>query len=77
MKRMDQNKFEQAAAILSPPTPGKTMEDMSMVKTPKGVQRYSAEYWKALHLQRTEQVSRKTNEGYSLESVPGLLPTRK
>ena len=54
MKWMDQNKFEQAAAILPPPTPGKTMEDMPMVKTPKGVQRYSAEYWKALYLQRTE-----------------------
>ena len=78
MKWMDQNnKFEQAAAILSPPKPNKTTEDMPVVKTPEGVRRYNAEHWKALYLQRMEQVFRKTNEGYTLESVPGLLPYKK
>jgi len=44
VKWMDQNKFEQAAAILSPSTPTKTTEEIPIVKTPGGVRRNSAEY---------------------------------
>ena len=39
VKWMDQNKFDHTAAILSPPTPSKTKEDMPMAKTPEGVQK--------------------------------------
>ena len=44
LKWMDQNKLEQTAAILSPPTPIKTTGDIPIVKTPEGVQRNIAEY---------------------------------
>ena len=74
---MDKSKFEQAAAILSPPTPTKTLDALPKVKTPEGVRRYSAKNWKALYLQRTEQVHASREEDFQLETVPGLLPFKK
>ena len=74
---MDQSKFEQAEAILSPPTPTKTFDSLPQVKTPEGVRRYSAKYWESLYLQRTEQVQACAEEDFQLETVPGLLPFKK
>ena len=74
---MDQSKFEQAAAILSPPTPTKTTGTVPPVNSPDGVRRRSAEYWKNLYEQRTEQLETSTSESYELENVPGLLPFKK
>ena len=73
IKWMDQDKFEQAEAILSPPTPTKTLGPEFEVNSPEGVRRHSAAYWRSLYLQRTEQVPAK--ETY--ENVPGLLPYKK
>ena len=53
---MDQHKFEQAEVILSPPTPNKTTGAVPEVISPEGVRRTSAEYWKNLYKQRTEQL---------------------
>ena len=75
IKWMDQDKFEQAEAILNPPTPTKTLGPEFAVNSPEGVRRHSAAYWRSLYLQRTEQVSAK--ETYELENVPGLLPYKK
>ena len=75
IKWMDQDKFEQAEAILHPPTSTKTIGPEFQVNSPKGVRRHSAAYWKALYLQRTEQLQEK--ETYEIESVPGLLPYKK
>ena len=51
---MDHEKFEHAEVILNPPTPSKTLE--FPIKSPKGVRRHSAAYWKS-YLQITEQLS--------------------
>ena len=76
VKWMDQKKFEQAEAILHPPTPDKAL-DVPNVKTPEGVRRNSAAYWKSLYLQRTEQVESMENDSFQIENVPGLLPFKK
>ena len=41
------------------------------------MRRRSAEYWKNLYEQRTEQLETSTSESYELENVPGLLPFKK
>ena len=74
---MDKSEFEQAEAILSPPTPTKTKDALPKFQTSEGVRRNSAEYWKALYLQRTEQVNASMEESFKIEVVPGLLPFKK
>ena len=71
-----QDKFEQAEAILNPPTHTKTYHEFP-VSSPKGVRRHSAQYWKSLYLQRTEQLEIKTTSEIKIENVPGLLLTKK
>ena len=74
---MDQSKFEQAESILSPPTPTKSFASLPEVKTPEGVRKFSARYWKELYQQRTEQVKGTLQEDFQLETVEGLLPFKK
>ena len=76
---MDQEKFLQAEAILNPPTPKKTLRPELQLNSPKGMRRHSAEYWKSLYLQRTNQLLLQEQEEvpYEIENVPGLLPYKK
>ena len=76
IKWMDQDKFEQAEAILNPPTHTKTYHEFP-VSSPKGVRRHSAQYWKSLYLQCTEQLEIQTTSEIEIENVPGLLLTKK
>ena len=76
---MDQDKFLQAEAILNPPTPKKTLRPELQLNSPKGMRQHSAEYWKSLYLQRTNQLLLQEQEEvpYEIENVPGLLPYKK
>ena len=75
---MDQSKFEQAAAILSPPTPTKEAPE-PQIESPQGVRKDSVTYWKAKYLQRTKQVEvlEAANTNFEIENVPGLMPYKK
>ena len=65
---MDQDKFEQAEAILNPPTPSKNLG------SPKNLRKGSAAYSKAKYNQRTDQNQSLSNSEVDLEEVPGLMP---
>ena len=75
---MCQEKFIAAEAILNPPsvTP-KNILSSSLIASPIGVRKGSANYYRAKLNQSLDLISTLTETSPSLEDVPGLMPYKK
>ena len=81
---MDQTKFEAAEAILNPPdvmkTPSKISKELlnsTIIESPDGVRKGSAEYYRRKLEQSLEHIQYLSETTPNLEEVPGLMPFKR
>ena len=71
---MDQAQFERAEAVLNTPTKA---VDAPIIKSPEGVRKDSALYWKSKYMQAVTRESITEQVDYQLENIEGVFPFRK
>ena len=78
---MDQKKFEAAEAILHPPnsTPERSnsLNSTFLLRSPEGVWKGSAEYYRRKLEQNLEHIAQLSETTPKLENVPGLMPFKR